>query len=53
MHVCLIIDEERLGREQVLLQRLSTGLIDQGVRLTAVGPENAEGPYREVIKLSP
>jgi glycosyltransferase involved in cell wall biosynthesis len=45
MHICLIIDEERLGREQVLIQRLATGLIEREVRLTAVGPEDPDGPF--------
>ena len=45
MHVCLIIDEQRLGQEQVLLQQLSTGLIERGLRLTAVGPEDPDGPF--------
>ena len=45
MHVCLIIDEERLGREQVLIQRLSTGLIERDVRITAVGHDDPDGPW--------
>ena len=45
MHLGLIIDESRLGREQVLLQRLCTGFIEAGDRITAIGPEDPEGPF--------
>ncbi len=39
MHVALIVDEERLLHEQPTLNRLSIGLIGEGVRLTRVVPE--------------
>ena len=39
MHVALIVDEERLVQEHPTLNRLSIGLISEGVQLTRVIPE--------------
>jgi len=41
MHVALIIDEERLVHEHAMLNRLSIGLIGEGVQLTRIVPETA------------
>jgi hypothetical protein len=39
MHVALIVDEERLAHEHTTLNRLSIGLIGDGVQLTRIIPE--------------
>ena len=39
MHVALIMDEERLEREHAALNRLTIGLIGEGVQLTRIVPE--------------
>jgi glycosyltransferase involved in cell wall biosynthesis len=39
MHIALIVDEERLVHEQYPLNRLSIGLIGEGVRLTRIVPD--------------
>ncbi len=41
MHVALIIDEERLLREPAMLKRVSTGLSEEGIQITAILPEPA------------
>lgn len=39
MHIAMILDEERLVHEQYPLNRLSIGLIGEGVRLTRIVPD--------------
>ena len=46
MHVALIVDEERLLHEHLMLNRLSIGLIDEGVQITRLLPE--ELPSQQV-----
>src|SRR5688572_2055850 len=43
MHVAFIIDQERLEREQAMLNRLSIGLMVEGVQLTRIVPEAMTG----------
>lgn len=40
MHVALVIDEERLLHEHLMLNRLSIGLIDEGLQITRLVPED-------------
>jgi glycosyltransferase involved in cell wall biosynthesis len=42
MHVAMVIDEERLRQEHTMLNRLSIGLIDQGVQITRIVPDVIE-----------
>ncbi|UCD74578.1 MAG: hypothetical protein JSV91_12410 [Phycisphaerales bacterium] len=48
MHVALIVDEERLLHEHLMLNRLSIGLIDEGVQITRMLPE--ELPSQQVYE---
>jgi len=48
MHVALIVDEERLAQEHSTLNRLSIGLMSEGVRLTRVIPETLATSVDEV-----
>ena len=40
MHVALIIDQERLRREQAMLHRVSAGLTEHGAQVTAIVPDD-------------
>jgi len=40
MHIALIVDEDRLVRERPALNRLSIGLIGEGVQLTRIIPDS-------------
>lgn len=42
MHVALIIDNERMGRERALLRRTVEGLTDRGWQVTAIVPETSQ-----------
>ena len=42
MHVALMMDHDRLRHEHVMLKRLSIGLLDMGVRLTRIIPDEID-----------
>ena len=47
MHVALIVDRERLLREPAMLRRVSVGLAEQEIQVTAILPEPADGAPEE------
>ena len=45
MHLAMIIDEQRLAQEYMMLNRLSVGLIGEGIQVTRIVPAEVASEY--------
>ena len=50
MHLAMIIDDERLRHEQSMLNRLSIGLMAEGVQLSRIVPNTSSGELVDVAE---
>ena len=49
MHVLMIIDEERLAHEGPMLDRIGAGLIDEGIEVSRIVPDDLSAEQVEQI----
>ncbi|MCH8316827.1 MAG: hypothetical protein IIA64_12725, partial [Planctomycetes bacterium] len=49
MHVLMIIDEERLAHEGPMLDRIGAGLIDEGIEVSRIVPDDLSAEQAEQI----
>lgn len=49
MHVLMVIDEERLAHESPMLDRISAGLIDEGIEVSRIVPDDLLAEQAEQI----